>query len=195
MSALRISKDELATVAFELLSSSTIGRYKRMALEAAERSPLKARLMLDSSFMSELVDQSIWLWREVAKSKLRDVSEVELSVILGCLRDVVDSTIDDLLHSIGISTLPVAAWLAAFARSLLADRRASSSFKFCESESFPTGVIFVSGGFLDNAQLLTTVTRPIEIQPYTFFLPDSAEHQEVDARSNASDEDKFLQAA
>src|SRR5882762_406462 len=105
----RLSEVFLQDAALELMASSTIGRYVRVAcrLAAAE----EARC-LESLAEETLLEITVDLWREVLRASQRQMSEVQLAVMLAYMAHRSSDAIDALLRMIGLADrVPAAAWI------------------------------------------------------------------------------------
>lgn len=121
-----ITETEAADGAFALLTSSTPGRYIRMAKDAAVHSRLRARIEENSQVIPLLVSDARMLWRQMLGSKQRAVQEPELAIILVLLSHTAVPEVDDLLSAIGLIDRPAVAWIAALARRLLQERASNA---------------------------------------------------------------------
>ena len=114
-----LSMTELADAAFDLLSSSTIGRYLRLARSAARRSEIRHHIEDGAKSVEDVSSRARSLWRELLDSPQRDVSEVELAVLLCVLAESAAEDLEDLLLACALSATPQASWISALAKRLL----------------------------------------------------------------------------
>lgn len=110
--------DELSDAAFELLTSSVLGRFARKAQEAAARSDLRTRVEQNPAILESLVRRARDLWQQLLQMEQRGVEEVELSLLLALLSETAWREVPDLLRDIGVVDKPVVAWVAGLARLL-----------------------------------------------------------------------------
>ncbi len=112
-----IAADVLADAAFQLLASSTITRYERVAREIAERAGLVA-IVRDNPEAS--VARAFSLWYEVALNEEREPAEIELALLLVALADARPPGAETLLAGIAAYGAGGASpWSVGLARRLL----------------------------------------------------------------------------
>lgn len=116
------SRDELAESAFELLTSSSVERYIRLAKGAADRSSLRLRLRQEPHILHSALDRAQVLWRELLCSEHREAGEFELAMLLPLLANASEPAVDGLLLRLATADRPNVAWPAALARRLLMGR-------------------------------------------------------------------------
>ncbi|MFI5298762.1 MAG: hypothetical protein ACHREM_11755 [Polyangiales bacterium] len=112
----------LTDVAFDLFTSSAIGRYARLAKQAANVARVANSACLD---FSRVFGRALGLYQSLAASEERDLAEVELAVLLAGLAESGAKDVDLLLDLVGGSTFSQAVWVAALARVLLRERTVS----------------------------------------------------------------------
>lgn len=120
-----LSREELAEAAFELLTSSSLARYIRLAKTAGNRSSLHDRLRQQPEIIPELLKRVQFLWTSLLSSERREAFEFELAVLLPMLTHTSDPAVDRVLLKLAIADQPIAAWPAALARRLLRERSAN----------------------------------------------------------------------
>jgi len=111
-----LPEHELATVAFGLLTSSSIERYVRVARAAAAR--LAQGLRQVPPQWGRVLERAEHLWREAVQGTHREPAEVELAVLLSALAQTATPGVDRLLASISLLDQPPVTWLSALARNL-----------------------------------------------------------------------------
>lgn len=124
---LLFSREELADAAFYLLSSSSPGRYIRMAKRAAMRSQLRARVKQNPDMLLDLVDHARRLWEKLLASEQRDIPEFELATILPILAQTAVPEVDGFLIALSLVDKPTTAWIAMLARKLFQERASNTS--------------------------------------------------------------------
>jgi hypothetical protein len=117
------SQEELADAVFTLLTSSSIERYARMAEQAALQAQLREQLHMKPQLIPDLIRRANELRRTMLRSAQRDVSEVELAVLLMMLAPTAAPAVDQLLLDLSIVNWPAVAWISGLARRLLQERR------------------------------------------------------------------------
>lgn len=118
-----LPENELAAVAFGLLTSSSIERYVHVARDAAAR--LTKQLQHVPTQWMRVVERAEHLWREAVQGTHREPAEVELAVLLSALARTATPGVDDLLAIISLIDQPPVAWLSALARNLRMHRSAT----------------------------------------------------------------------
>jgi hypothetical protein len=121
------SQGELADAAFALLTSSSLERYARMAQRAAMQAHLREQLRMNPEMIPELIGQANALRRALLRSAQRDVSEVELAMLLALLARSAAPAIDRLLLDLSVVDRPAVAWVSGLAR-LLQERRSNAQW-------------------------------------------------------------------
>ena len=122
-----LSPEQLQRAAYELLVSSTTGRYTRRVRELVSAFELTTLIAGETTPLDETVNRARELWAETLRTRgQRSEHEPELALILGALSETADPLAEDLLFQVALSTQPAAAWLAALARRLMVHRAESS---------------------------------------------------------------------
>jgi hypothetical protein len=117
------SQEELADAAFAMLTSSSLERYARMAQQSAVHAQLREQMQRNPQLIPDLIRRANELRRTILRSAQRDVSEVELAVLLMVLSPTAASTVDQLLLDLSIVNWPAVAWISGLARRILQERR------------------------------------------------------------------------
>ena len=112
-----IERGILADAAFDLLASSTLERYVRVARAAGER--FAASVPRESWPQVLEHARATWLHVREEVSVVRDAGEVELAVLLPSLATAPISGVDLLLETIDSCPARHVVWLAGLARELL----------------------------------------------------------------------------
>lgn len=113
-----IAEPDLADAAFQLLASSTIKRYLRVAREAADRSGLSRLVRATPGIASQALDRARMLWSVVSGSDRRIPEEFELALLLVGLSDGQYEPAETLLLQIASSPDASATWTVALAKRL-----------------------------------------------------------------------------
>jgi hypothetical protein len=101
-----VERDFMSKVAFDLLSSSTVDRYARVAIEAGSQYLLENRSTVGGSGTAILtLQRATSLWDRIVVAKQRDVGEVELAILLSALSVSGTPGIDGLLVAINTSSI------------------------------------------------------------------------------------------
>jgi hypothetical protein len=119
-----IEKSFLSEVAFDLLSSSTVDRYARMAIEAGSRWNAASDATREQP--SEVLQRAQQLWKQSCAATKRDAGEAELAVLLSAISTAGTPAVDEFLATLGnTTTYPGGArnWIVGLARVLWQDRR------------------------------------------------------------------------
>lgn len=123
MSEPLVTQEHLADAAFDLLTSSGIERYVRMAKRAAIRAELRERALRDEIDAVQMFTRSVELWSGLALLSSRGESETELAILITALSTVgPKELVDVLLMALAIEQRPSLAWIAALARKLRSER-------------------------------------------------------------------------
>jgi hypothetical protein len=113
-----IAESILADAAFELLASSTIKRYLRVAREIAQRAGMIAAVCETPEMARESLDRARTCWSAVSRASARIPEEFELAVLLVGLIDAQYEPAETLLMQIASSPDALATWTIALARRL-----------------------------------------------------------------------------
>lgn len=113
-----IPESVVADAAFQLLASSTIKRYLRVAREIAERAGLIAAIRATEETASQALDRARTLWNAVSGSDRRIPEEFELALLLIALIDGQYEPAEALLLQIASSPDALATWSIALAKRL-----------------------------------------------------------------------------
>jgi hypothetical protein len=113
-----IPESVVADAAFQLLASSTIKRYLRVAREIAKRAGLIAAIRATAETASQALDRARALWNAVSGADTRIPEEFELALLLVALIDGQDEPAESLLLQIASSPDALAAWSVALAKRL-----------------------------------------------------------------------------
>ena len=100
MASPRIDRDLLKDTAFDLLSSSTVSRFTRCAMDAAEKGGLTDSVKTDHKTVSSLTSRAQSLFNSLYKKNKRDAEEVEVAIILAALARASEKKASDLLDKI-----------------------------------------------------------------------------------------------
>jgi len=112
------------------MASSTIGRYVRVACRFASEDEMRALDALDDDELLRAIED---LWRVVLRSSKREMSEVELAVLLAYSAQRSSNAFDQLLGTIGLADrAPAAGWIGALARHLYGKRPSNKSVKIID---------------------------------------------------------------
>jgi hypothetical protein len=129
-----VAKSFLSEVAFDLLSSSTVDRYARMAIEAGSRWIIEPSACPASQgwppprtpTTTEVLQRAQHLWKQVCTATKRDVDEAELAILLSATSLAGTAGVDELLATVSnTTTYPGSAknWIVALARVLWQERQ------------------------------------------------------------------------
>jgi hypothetical protein len=113
-----IAEPILAEAAFQLLASSTINRYLRVAREITDRANLIAAIRATPETASQALDRASTLWNVVSTADTRIPEEFELGLLLVGLIDGQHHPAEALLLRIASSSEAFATWTIALARRL-----------------------------------------------------------------------------
>lgn len=156
----------LQQAAFELLSSSTLARYTRVAHRL---SPL-ARVVeqLDSGEVSagSLRTWTLERWRFLLSAEERGRAEIELALVLPSISQMTDDWVHTLLRAMVTASHPGATWISGLARGLLRSR-ATNAFVSRPSSSFPTAAMPVTHETAE-ANWAVAPTWPTEHTSFSF---------------------------
>jgi hypothetical protein len=114
-----------AWMAFELLASSSLSRYARVARTAASHPDVQRAIAMHSISTSELLRETEDSWRFLAGQSGRHEKEVDLALLLAILAKSADRNVDRFLGQVGMRDHPPLSWVSALARSLSFERSAS----------------------------------------------------------------------
>lgn len=127
MSAASLFSDqELADAAFDLLASSTLDRYARMAEQAALHSRIADELRRNPHIIPQLLDAVKQRWVALRRCSQRDVPEVEVALLVSLLAQTAAPQVDDLLKDLSLVDCGPVAWISALARRLLRERTSNT---------------------------------------------------------------------
>ena len=153
-----LSFDARAQLAFDLLASSSVGRYVRVARgRAAEE--LAATLALRGIGAATLVNTARRLWAGLLTRVERSEQEVDLAALLAVLASRAGADVDVLLRQIGLVDRRPVTWLAALARTLRQSRPSSQTASF-EVRTVPG----VSGRSMATDSEVVTVQPPYTLR-------------------------------
>ena len=113
-----LSREELEDAAFYLLTCSSIERYVRMAKRVAAQSGLSDRVSTDPRLIHTLIDYARELWKKILSTTRRDISELELAVLLPILARTGVREVEYLLLALSLVDHTNAAWISGLARRL-----------------------------------------------------------------------------
>jgi hypothetical protein len=113
-----IRESMLADAAFQLLASSTIKRYLRVAREIAQRAGLIAASRETPEIAQHATDRARSCWSAVSGASARIPEEFELAVLLVGLIDAQYEPAEALLLQIESSPDALATWTVALAKRL-----------------------------------------------------------------------------
>jgi hypothetical protein len=113
-----IAEPFVADATFQMLASSTIRRYLRVAREIAERAGLVAAIRTVPETARQALDRARALWHAVSSAEARIPEEFELGLLLVGLIDGQHEPAEALLLQIASSPDALATWSIALARRL-----------------------------------------------------------------------------
>jgi hypothetical protein len=113
-----IAEPFVADATFQMLASSTIRRYLRVAREIAERAGLVAAIRTAPETARQALDRARALWHAVSSAETRTPEEFELGLLLVGLIDGQYEPAEALLLQIASSPDALATWSIALARRL-----------------------------------------------------------------------------
>lgn len=113
-----IAESFIADATFQMLASSTIKRYLRVAREIAERAGLAAEIHTNPDIASQALERARALWNTVSSADTRIPEEFELGLLLIGLIDGPHEPAESLLLQIASSPDAPAAWTVALAKRL-----------------------------------------------------------------------------
>jgi hypothetical protein len=113
-----IAEPFIADATFQMLASSTIKRYLRVAREIAERAGLVTAIRTELAVASQALGRARSLWNAVSSSDTRILEEFELALLLVGLIDGQYEPAEALLLQIASSPDTLATWSVALARRL-----------------------------------------------------------------------------
>jgi hypothetical protein len=113
-----IAETVLADAAFQLLASSTIKRYLRVAREIAEHGGLVTAIRAAPDTADRALDRARALWNTVSGADARIPEEFELALLLVGLIDGQYEPAEALLLQIASSPAAPATWSIALAKRL-----------------------------------------------------------------------------
>jgi hypothetical protein len=113
-----IAESFVADATFQMLASSTIRRYLRVAREIAERAGLVAAIRTTPEIARQALDRARALWHAVSSAETRIPEEFELGLLLVGLIDGQHEPAEALLLQIASSPDALATWSIALARRL-----------------------------------------------------------------------------
>ena len=144
------AEQELAEAAFDLLTSTSVDRYVRMAKQAAQRSKLSDRLRVEPTIIPEMLQHAKGLWRTLRGSTQRDVPEVELAILLALLAETGLRDIDSLLVDLSLVDSPTVAWIGALARRLLHARPRNAILPIAQHANRSAQVTMVNSAHVET---------------------------------------------
>ena len=112
----------VARAAFELLSSSSIERYVRVADYFAATPELRLLLEVSDIGPADLLNEADARWRTLTRARQREPQEVELALLLGLLATSASPDVDAFLTRLALHDRLPLAWSSAHARELLRRR-------------------------------------------------------------------------
>lgn len=113
-----IAEPFVADATFQMLASSTIKRYLRVAREIAERAGLVTAVRTEPETASQALGRARLLWNVVSSSDTRVPEEFELALLLVGLIDGQYEPAEALLLQLASSPDAPATWSVALARRL-----------------------------------------------------------------------------
>lgn len=113
-----IAESFVADATFQMLASSTIKRYLRVAREIAERADLVRAVRTAPRMASQALDRARALWNAVSSAETRIPEEFELGLLLVGLSDGQYEPAEALLLQIASSPDAPAPWSIALAKRL-----------------------------------------------------------------------------
>lgn len=113
-----IAEPFIADAAFQMLASSTIKRYLRVAREIADRAGLTEAIRTTPETARQSLDRARTLWNAVSRAEARIPEEFELALLLIGLIDGQHEPAEALLLQIASSPDALAIWSIALARRL-----------------------------------------------------------------------------
>lgn len=113
-----IAESVIADATFQMLASSTIKRYLRVAREIAECAGLIAAIRTSPEAAPRALDRARTLWNAVSSADHRTPEEFELALLLVALIDGQYEPAESLLLQIASSPDSPAMWTIALAKRL-----------------------------------------------------------------------------
>lgn len=124
-----VPQPQLESLAFDLLTSSSLDRYVRMVQRAASSSKLSEALAVDDGTVERAVAARIdKLLGAIASASSRLPAEVELMLLLGLLARSGAAVAEPLLRRAALMPNPAARWVAGAARILLSGYAATRTY-------------------------------------------------------------------
>jgi hypothetical protein len=115
--SITIEEALLSEATFQLLASSTLRRYLRVAREYAGKAGLERRAALEAAFAEAGVERARQLYEAVRGAERRPAEEAELALLLVTLSDA-RAPVDDLLLRLSEDRSPGLGWLRSLAERL-----------------------------------------------------------------------------
>jgi hypothetical protein len=113
-----IAEPFVADATFQMLASSTVKRYLRVAREIAERAGLAEAVRTTPEVASQALNRARALWNAVSSADTRIPEEFELGLLLVGLIDGQYEPAEALLLQIASSPDALATWTVALAKRL-----------------------------------------------------------------------------
>jgi hypothetical protein len=113
-----IAEAVIANATFQLLASSTIKRYLRVARDTADRGGLITAIRATPGTARQALDRARTLWTTVSRADTRIPEEFELALLLVGLMDAPYEPAEGLLLQIASSADTHATWTIALAKRL-----------------------------------------------------------------------------
>ena len=134
-----VSDADLQTTAFDLITSSAIRRYSRLARENGER--VAAELNANNVGLREIVARIQVLAQRAISAPNRSDDEVELVLLMTVMSEHSAPEVLQNLEILAARNEPPMVWVAAYARELLgaltAERRTASALATADTSSTP----------------------------------------------------------
>jgi hypothetical protein len=135
-----LTEESLHEGAFMLLTCSSLTRYVRMAKLLAQTSGLRARIESGQVTFPDTLKRAEELWREMLRSKERELAEVELAAILAAIAQASIADVSDLLTRISLIDRPSVTWVSALARRLYQERPTNQEVTLSAQRDWPREV-------------------------------------------------------
>lgn len=111
-----LDEAQLGRAAFDLLSSSTLGRYLRKAREHADQAGLSALARTDAAALARFITRAEHLWENVSVQATRELDEIELAVALAAVETSSHEAVVALFERIAAHADAPSRWIPALAR-------------------------------------------------------------------------------
>jgi hypothetical protein len=103
-----------------------------MAKLLAQTSGLRARIESGQLALPDVRERAEKLWREMLRSKEREIAEIELAAILAAIAEAPAVGVSDLLSQISLIDRTPVTWISALARRLYQERPTNQEIMLSE---------------------------------------------------------------